>query len=66
MGMVISSLLRNNIIMSVLFIGERSPYYSPQLHPQHLLSRHERKMRQQQYRLDLLDQMREKRERRDR
>jgi hypothetical protein len=52
--------------MSVLFIGERSPYYSPQLHPQHLLSRHERKMRQQQYRLDLLDQMREKRERRDR
>lgn len=54
------------IIMSVLFIGQRSPYYSPPLHQHHLINRNERKLRQEQYRLDLLDQMREKRERRER
>lgn len=52
--------------MSVLFIGERSPYYSPQLHPHYLQPRHDRRLRQEQYRLDLLHQIREKEERRRR
>ena len=52
--------------MSVLFIGERSPYYSPQLYPHHLHPRHDRRMRQEQYRHDLQRQIREKEERRQR
>jgi hypothetical protein len=46
--------------MSILFIGDRSPYYSPQLPNHHPNYRHERRMRQEQYRADLLLQIREK------
>jgi hypothetical protein len=46
--------------MSILFIGDRSPYYSPQLPSHHPNYRHERRMRQEQYRADLLLQIREK------
>jgi hypothetical protein len=52
--------------MSVLFIGERSPYYSPQLYPHHQQPLHARRLRQEQYRLDLLHQIREKEDQRRR
>lgn len=53
--------------MSVLFIGERTlgNYYSPYFSTgqEAAIARHERKAKQDQYRLDLLHQMREKQDR---
>jgi hypothetical protein len=54
--------------MSILFIGERNPiYYSPQVSANDASEQQrERKVRQERYRLDLLEQIREKDERKHR
>jgi hypothetical protein len=54
--------------MSILFIGERNPiYYSPQVSTNDASEQQrERKVRQERYRLDLLEQIREKNERKHR